>query len=105
MLTADPLEAVAQWAQHDRPMQRYVILTGTAGSAESTGLPVGRVLSRALGEVEAVQEKRLGQVLADWLGEAQRDAAAHRGPGMTRWPGVRQERRGRFVLITNCCHW
>lgn len=80
-LTADPLEAVAQWAQRDRPIQRYVILTGTAGSAESTELPVGRVLARALGEVEGVQEKRLGQALADWLRETHRDAAAHSGPG------------------------
>ncbi|MFF5019016.1 hypothetical protein [Streptomyces sp. NPDC001165] len=80
-LTADPLEAVAQWAQHDRPMQRYVILTGTAGSTKSTELPVGRVLAQALGEVEAGQETRLGQALADWLQEAHRGAAAHSGPG------------------------
>ncbi|MGX5186272.1 hypothetical protein ACWKT5_26710 [Streptomyces avermitilis] len=80
-LTADPLEAVALWAQHDRPMQRYVILTGTAASAESTELPVGRVLAQALGEAEAVHETRLGQALADWLRETQRGAAAHSGPG------------------------
>ncbi|MGW2425229.1 hypothetical protein ACWC0C_39325 [Streptomyces sp. NPDC001709] len=80
-LTADPLEAVAQWAQHDRPMQRYVILTGTAASPESTELPVGRVLAQALGEAEAVQETRLGQALADWLRETHRAAAAHSGPG------------------------
>ncbi|MFJ2627698.1 hypothetical protein ACIO6T_30930 [Streptomyces sp. NPDC087532] len=83
-LTADPLEAVVQWAQHDRPVQQYVVLTGTTGSLKTTELPVGRLLTQAMREAgngQGAQEARLGHALADWLDRARRSVAAHTEDG------------------------
>jgi hypothetical protein len=79
-LTADPLEAVVQWAQHDRPLQQYVILTGTAGTVESTETSVGGLLAQAWQETAngpSEQEERLGQALAGWLDRARQSVAVH----------------------------
>ncbi|MFD7552325.1 hypothetical protein [Streptomyces sp. NPDC059816] len=77
-LTADPLEAVVQWAQRDRPVQQYVILTGIAESSESTEIPVGELLAQALRSGNG-QEARLAEAMAGWLDQARRSVAVRAG--------------------------
>ncbi|MGW2657199.1 hypothetical protein ACWC1D_26520 [Streptomyces sp. NPDC001478] len=77
-LTADPLEAVVQWAQCDRPVQQHVILTGIAESSESTEIPVGELVTQALRSGND-QEARLAEALASWLDQAHRSVAVRAG--------------------------
>ena len=87
-LTADPVEALVQWAQDDRPGQQCVILTGTVSSPEVTVLPVGDLLRRAQRRAGVHEPERLSAALAAWIEEVRRSAAAHReadGPDPAAW--------------------
>ncbi|WP_331725910.1 hypothetical protein [Streptomyces sp. NBC_00470] len=64
--SADPLEAVVAWAERDGLDQRCVIRTGTAGSPDSTYVPVKELLAQIRPETPH-QGQRLGQALVVWL--------------------------------------